>query len=104
MTVIDFPASGLTERDYKALQGEGYRRLIYGAPGHVTRGYTPSGLMWAAILERPEGSPVHHFTRDKGVYYVLHVGSDGRARLVDANRSFDEILARLPQRPPRLIP
>ena len=104
MTVIDFPASGLTERDYKALQGEGYRRLIYGAPGHVTRGYTPSGLMWAAILERPDGSPVHHFTRDKGVYYLLHVAPDGNARLVDANRSFDEILAHLPQRPPRLIP
>ena len=104
MAVIEFPASGLTERDYRALQAVGYRRLLYGAPGHVTRGYTPSGLMWAALLERPDGAPVHHFTRDKGVYYLVHYTADGDARLVDANRSFDEILARLPERPPRLIP
>jgi hypothetical protein len=102
--VIEFPASGLTEGDLEALRGEGYRRLLRGAAGHVTRGYTPSGLMWAAILDRPGGSPVHHFCRDKGVYYVLHVGADGQARLVDANRDFTEVLAHLPGRPPRLIP
>jgi hypothetical protein len=60
--------------------------------------------MWAAILERPEGPPLHHFSRDKGVYYVLHFTEDGQARLVDASRSFAEVLDHLPARPPRRMP
>lgn len=101
MTVIPFPASGLSETDYQALQSEGYRRLEQGQPGFVTRGYSPGGRMWAAIRKHPSGPPVHHFCREQGVYYVLHFGDDGESRMVDAHRSFAELLQHLPNRPLR---
>jgi hypothetical protein len=104
MTVVEFPVSGLSESDFEALRGAGLRRLKQGLAGHVTRGYNKRGRMWAAILERPEGPPLHHFSRDKGVYYVLHFTEDGQARLVDASRSFAEVLDHLPARPPRRMP
>ena len=92
MTVVDFPASGLTESDFKALR----RRLAQGLAGHATRGYNAQGQMWAAILDRPDGPPVHHFCRDKGVYYVLDFSDGGPGRLVDSGRSFAAVLDHLP--------
>ncbi len=96
MTVVDFPASGLTESDFKALRGEGCRRLNQGLAGHVTRGYNARGQMWAALLAKPNGPPVHHFCRDKGVYYVLDFSDGGPGRLVDSGRSFAAVLDHLP--------
>lgn len=97
MSVVQFPVSGLTESDYEALKKEGSRRQGRGLAGHVTRGFTNRGQMWAAILNRPGGTPVHQFCREQGVYYVLDF-SRGDGRLVDASRSFTEILAHLPER------
>lgn len=99
MTVIPFPASGLTESDYQALQGEGYRRLEQGRAGYVTRGYNTRGQMWAVLRRHPNGPPVHHFCRDQGIYYVLYFDESGESRLVDAHRDFTEILSNLPDRP-----
>ncbi len=101
MTVVDFPASGLTEGDIKALEGAATRRLGQGLAGHVTRGCNAKGQMWAAILERPDGPPLHHFYRDKGVYYVLDFSDGGPGRLVDSGRSFGAVLDHLPGEAPR---
>lgn len=102
MAVVQFPGSGLTERDFEALRQEGARRLGRGLPGHVTRGFGQTGAMWAAILDRPGGRPMQHFCREQGVYYVLDFTGRGEGRLVDAGRRFDEVLGRLPGRSPRI--
>ena len=102
MSVVQFPGSGLTERDFKALRNEVARRLGHGQPGHVTRGFGETGDMWAAILDRPGGSPMQHFCREQGVYYVLDFTGPGAGRLVDASRRFDEVLKHLPKLSPRL--
>lgn len=102
MAVVQFPGSGLTERDFEALRQEGARRLGHGLPGHVTRGFGQTGAMWAAILDRPGGRPMQHFCREQGVYYVLDFTGRGEGRLVDAGRRFDEVLGRLPGRSPRI--
>ena len=101
MSVVQFPGSGLTERDFKALRNEVARRLGRGQPGYVTRGVGETGDMWAAILDRPGGYPMQHFCREQGVYYVLDFTGPGAGRLVDANRRFDEVLKHLPERLPR---
>ncbi|MDH3593650.1 MAG: hypothetical protein OEM93_02260 [Rhodospirillales bacterium] len=101
MSVVRFPGSGLTERDFKALRNEVARRLGRGRPGYVTRGVSETGDMWAAILDRPGGYPMQHFCREQGVYYVLDFTGPGAGRLVDASRRFDEVLKRLPERSPR---
>ena len=100
MPVIEFPVSGLTEKDYEALEREVARRLARGLPGTVARGFTTKGQMWAAILERPDGAPLQHFCRDKGVYYVLDFTGPAAGRLVDASRRFEEVLKKLPGRSP----
>lgn len=102
MSVIQFPASGLTEGDFKALRNEVARRLAGGQRGHVTRGVSETGDMWAAILDRPGGYPMQHFCREQGVYYVLDFTGSGAGRLVDASRRFDEVLKRLPKPSPRV--
>jgi hypothetical protein len=102
MSVVQFPSSGLTERDFKALRNEVARRLGRGQPGHVTRGFSDTGDMWAAILDRPGGYPMQHFCREQGVYYVLDFTGPSAGRLVDASRRFDEVLKHLPKPSPRL--
>lgn len=104
MTVVEFPASGLTEDDFRALQFEATRRRRLGLAGSVTRGYNARGQMWAAILERPNGPPLHHFCRDRGIYYVLDFSDGGPGRLVDSSRSFNAVLKHLPKEPPRHRP
>ncbi len=101
MSVVQFPGSGLTERDFKALRNEVARRLGRDQPGYVTRGVSETGDIWAAILDRPGGYPIQHFCREQGVYYVLDFTGPGAGRLVDASRRFDEVLKRLPERLPR---
>lgn len=101
MTVVQFPGSGLTERDFEALRAEAVRRLGRGLPGHVTRGFGQTGAMWAAILDRPGGRPVQHFCREQGVYYLLDFTDHGEGRLVDAGRCIEELLGRLPGPPSR---
>ncbi len=100
MSVVRFPVSGLTERDFEALRRAAARRRERGLAGHVARGYTSNGQMWAAILDRPDGPPQHHFCREQGVYYVLDFSGGHAGRLVDAGRDFDEILKHLPARRP----
>ena len=101
MSVVQFPSSGLTERDIQALKEAIARRHERGLPGHVTRGAGQSGHMWAAILDRPGGRPLQHFCREQGVYYLLDFTSHGEGRLVDASRRFDDVLKYLPgPRPP----
>ena len=97
MTVVAFPASGLTEADYQALQAEGYRRLEKGLPGVVTRGYGEDGQLWARLAQRPGGRPLFYFYKESGVYYVVDFGHDGTARLVDAQRSIARVLENLPE-------
>ncbi len=100
MSVVPFPSSGLTERDLRALRNEVARRLATGQRGHVTRGFSETGEMWAAILDRPGGYPMQHFCREQGVYYVLDFTGPGAGRLVDASRRFDEVLKHLAGRRP----
>lgn len=100
MSVVQFPVSGLTESDFEALRREGESRRDRGLAGHVARGFTRNGHMWAAILDRPAGPPLHHFCREQGVYYVLDFTGGDAGRLVDAGRDFDEILRHLPARAP----
>ncbi len=96
MKVVQFPSSGLTERDIQALKEAVARRQSRGLPGHVTRGAGQSGHIWAAILDRPGGRPLQHFCREQGVYYLLDYTSHGDGRLVDASRRFDDMLRHLP--------
>ena len=102
MPVVQFPSSGLTDRDFEALRAEVARRLGRGLPGHVTRGFGQTGAMWAAILDRPGGRPLQHFCREQGVYYLLDFTRRGEGRLVDAGRRFDELLRHLPGPPSRI--
>ena len=97
MSVVEFPGSGLSEADYEALKAEVGRRLARGLPGHLTRGFSETGAMWAAIVEQPGGPPLHQFCRDKGVYYLVDYSGPPSGRLVDASRSFREILKHLPK-------
>lgn len=66
-----------------------------GLPGYVTQGVGKSGARWVAIASHPGGPPVHHFSRDKGVYYLLDFSDGGPGRLVDAARDFRAILKHL---------
>jgi len=100
MSVVQFPVSGLTESDFEALRREAESRRDRGLAGHVARGFTSNGQMWAAILDRPDGPPLHQFCRDQGVYYVLDFTGGDAGRVVDAGRDFGEILSHLPTRPP----
>jgi hypothetical protein len=102
MSVVPFPSSGLTERDFQALRNEVARRLGRDQPGCVTRGFGERRVMWAAILDRPGGYPIQHFCREQGVYYVVDFTGPGAGRLVDASRRFEEVLKHLPERQPRL--
>ena len=101
MTIVEFPTSGLTKKDCEALEREGAKRRIEGLPGYVVQGVGDSGARWAAILDRPGGLPLHHFSRDQGVYYLLDFSGGAPGRLVDAARDFREILKHLPSRPRR---
>ena len=98
MPVVEFPVSGLTERDYEALERVVAGRFARGIAGTVTRGVTAKGQMWAAIVERPGGAPLQHFCRDQGVYYVLDFTGPAGGRLVDAGRRFEDLLEKLPSR------
>jgi hypothetical protein len=100
MSIIQFPSSGLTERDFRALRNEVARRLGRDRPGCVTRGFGERGVMWAAILDRPGGDPMQHFCRERGVYYVIDFTGPSAGRLVDAGRRFDDVLKHLPERLP----
>jgi hypothetical protein len=100
MSVVQFPGSGLSERDFQTLREAAARRQGRGLPGHVTRGFGQTGAMWAAILDRPGGRPMQHFCREQGVYYLLDFTDHSEGRLVDAGRRFDDMLRRLPG-PPR---
>ena len=65
----------------------------------MTHGVGKSGARWAALATRPGGPPVHHFSRDKGVYYLLDFSDGGSGRLVDAARDFRAILKHLAKKP-----
>jgi hypothetical protein len=101
MSVVQIPVSGLTESDFEALRREGSRRRDRGLAGHVARGFTSNGQMWAAIVDRPDGPPLHQFCREQGVYYVFDFTGNSAGRVVDAGRDFAEILKHLPGRPHR---
>ncbi len=100
MKVVQFPSSGLTERDIQALKEAVARRQNRGLPGHVTRGAGQSGHNWAAILDRPGGRPLQHFCREQGIYYLLDFTGPSEGRVVDASRRFDDMLRHLPGPPP----
>ena len=101
MSVVEFPTSGLTKKDCETLEREGARRRGQGLPGTVVQGVGASGARWAAIVDRPGGPPLHHFSRDQGVYYLLDFSDGAPGRLVDAARDLRALLEHLPARPRR---
>ena len=101
MTVVSCPGMGLSDSDLEALRRECARRRGQGLPGHVAEGRNQAGFRWAAILDGPDGSPLHHFCCDQGVYYLLDFSDGGPGRLVHAGRDFRAILQRLVKRTDR---